>query len=117
MRKLYKPLESTFVHKNPAYVKRNDDVADAQKNIVTDRPLMQQIVNDLENGVTNRPSTPACFEDENELGVVDRDCDIRNSRWDELSAVYNPDVIRSKAEAAKAKQQKQDPSVDPKPNE
>ena len=103
MKRIFKPIETRYIHKNPAITVKNQDVADSRKNIVTDKPLMRQVVSDLENGVTSRPSVPACFEDETELGTVDRDCDIRNSRWDELSAVYNPDTIRSNAETAKAK--------------
>ena len=103
MKHIYSPLESVYIRKNAVPCLVNQDMVDAGKNIVTDKPLMRQVVSDLENGVTSRPSVPACFEDDTELGTVDRDCDIRNSRWDELSAVYNPDTIRSKAEAAKSK--------------
>lgn len=58
--------------------------------ITRDIPLMRQVVNDLEYGVTSRPNTPACFEEESELGVVDSACDIRHSQWDTISESLQP---------------------------
>lgn len=49
-----------------------------------DLPLNRQILNDLEYGVSSRPSVPACFDDDDSLaaGVVDDVTDMRYSPWD-----------------------------------
>lgn len=74
-----------------------------------DKPLSRHIVDDLEQGVTSRPSVPSCFEESDELGVVDPDCDIRSSTWDRLANEFNPETI-SRKNAPK------EPIPDPTPN-
>lgn len=47
-------------------------------------PLNRQILNDLEYGVSSRPSIPACFDDDDAVssGSVDDVTDMRYSPWD-----------------------------------
>lgn len=49
-----------------------------------DLPLNRQILNDLEYGVSSRPSVPACFDDDDSLVscTVDDVTDMRYSPWD-----------------------------------
>lgn len=52
--------------------------------VPVDLPLNRQILNDLEYGVSSRPSIPACFDDDDSLssGSVDDVTDMRYSPWD-----------------------------------
>lgn len=76
--------------------------------ITRDIPLMRQVVNDLEYGVTSRPSTPACFEEDNELGAVDPMCDIRHSQWDTIS-----DSLQPKFNSTKVTEPAPEPAPEP----
>lgn len=80
-----KPKNIRF--RSPIIIPSDDPVS---VKIVRDVPLMRQVVNDLEYGVTSRPNTPACFEDDSELGVIDSMCDIRHSQWDTISESLQP---------------------------
>lgn len=86
-----KPKNIRF--RSPIIIPSDDYVS---VKITRDVPLMRQVVNDLEYGVTSRPNTPACFEDDSELGTVDSTCDIRHSQWDTISESLQPKLNSNK---------------------
>ena len=71
-------------------------LAEAERaDLVQDIPLSRQIISDLEYGVGNRPTLPSCYDDDDfwKSGQVDKDVDIRRSKWDDLADACNPNAI------------------------